>query len=637
MVDCSSTVVSVSYQLHGVTGVGNTTKHIYIDTKADTDVLMYFDPATAAAGTTGTKILFEIKKNEYHISSLFPGFSTMNLKGQLYFAKALLGGDGLNRTISQYMIDREDYIFRNPKSVLTYGIQTLYLQDQDCPNRFLTVDQDDPEMQLVYISINDVIPIFAINVYDLFEIVWTTRNATLTPEQDASNKAVRKLYGLHVYPTRGAATSGVTRVPANAEQIIIPLDVLNKTVKKFINYCTTHAHTPRWPDGGGPVELFRETFSSTLTRVGCPPPHDPEKQYMFISYLDNCSPFFNDFDLTAEYAQNLRTAIVMGIQTNQIFVRELKKNNGSPPRLTRKETAPAASPGFISIDKYDDGFLSGLQVLKEFDKIMTMLIDKVHHNDDEDNMETEVEKPTPATPMATATVTPTTSATAAPSGSGGGGVGNSNTWRNLQIFVQKIIKDKFNLKTILSGTSDTILLLGGGGVTGAIERKCTNRLVEHITAISNIKMATQELVFHSPAFDTSIGRPALSLSIKNLSKKFRTGPVKTQEEEKKKTKKAEEAKAELVNFAADPKLVIRLLNIIIVTNSKTAALLRTQDPDHGKRLQLKSRRPKKGNAIYPRVVFWRGTAKEDEAAPTSSSEFQKDLNVGEALRYILKT
>ena len=101
----------------------------------------------------------------------------MNLKGQLYFAKALLGGDGLNRTISQYMIDREDYILRNPQSVLTYGIQTLYMPGQRCPNRFLSVDQDDPEMRLVYISIydkdtKDLIDIFAIDVYRLFDLVW---------------------------------------------------------------------------------------------------------------------------------------------------------------------------------------------------------------------------------------------------------------------------------------------------------------------------------------------------------------------------------------------------------------------------------------------------------------------------------
>lgn len=529
-------VVSVSHQLHGVTGDGRTTKHIYID---GDEKLKYYDPGEA--GATSAEILFETKKNEYHISSLFPGFSTMNLKGQLYFAKALLGGDGLNRTIGQYMIDREDYILRNPESVLTYGIQTLYMPEQTCPNRFLSVDQDDPEMRVVYISIcdketNDLIDIFAIDVYRLFELVW---------DNDGDKAALHALKGTpQRIPRSGLSTATGSPDPELAEQVIIPLDVLNETVKLFLKKCCD-PDAERAFNEIEEVKLFRPTCHLI---VGS---HSYEaiqsEKYLFISYLDNCSPFFNDFDLKSTYADELRTAIVVGIQMNQIFVRELKKrysDRGKTP-LRRKQTS---GPGdkFISLDKYDDGFLSGLQVLIEFSKIMSMLIGATTHH--------------PAAAAAT--------------------VGVDDKWAGLKKFAQTIVTKKWHLKTILEEIAKPDSLLFGKIIIED-EQKYLTQLVEHITAISNIKMATQELVFR-----TVINESNIDDSIKELSEKYKG-----------------EAILEAGAATLDPTAITELLNVRIVTTQDIAKALTTPDLDHGKRLQLKSRRPKKGTAISPKVVF----------------------------------
>ena len=531
-----SFVVSVSHQLHGVTGCGKTTKHIYIDDGEDrARTLKYFAPGDADAGATKAPILFETRENEYHISSLFPGFSTMNLKGQLYFAKALLGGDGLNRTIGQYMIDREDYILRNPKSVLTYGIQTLFMPGQKCPNRFLSVDQDDPEMRVVYISIcdketNDLIDIFAIDVYRLFELVW---------DKDGDAAAFSELQGIPYREQRKRAIATGSPDPELAEQVIIPLDVLNETVKLFLKKCCD-PDTERAFNDIEEVKLFHLIVDSHSYEA------IQSEKYLFISYLDNCSPFFNDFDLKSTYADELRTAIVVGIQMNQIFVRELKKrysDRGKTP-LRRKQTS---GPGdkFISLDKYDDGFLSGLQVLIEFSKIMSMLIGATTH---------------PAVAAAT--------------------VGVDDKWAGLKEFAQTIVTKKWHLKTKLEDIAKPDSLLFKKIIIDD-EQKYLTHLVEHITAISNIKMATQELVFR-----TVINESNIEDSIKELSKKYKG-----------------EAILEAGAATLDPTAITELLNVRIVTTKYIAKALTTPDLDHGKRLQLKSRKPKKGTAISPKVVF----------------------------------
>ena len=66
-------VVSVSYQLHGVTGCGETTKHIYIDGEERARTLKYFDPENA--GATKAPILFKTKaKMNIILVVYFPGF-----------------------------------------------------------------------------------------------------------------------------------------------------------------------------------------------------------------------------------------------------------------------------------------------------------------------------------------------------------------------------------------------------------------------------------------------------------------------------------------------------------------------------------------------------------------------------------
>lgn len=493
-------VLSVSHQLHGVTGHGRNTKHINID---EYGKLKYFDPEDAAtAGTTTAPIVYKIPSNEYHISSLFPGFSTMNLKGQLYFAKALLGADGYNRTIAQYMIDREDHIRGNPTKILTYGIQTLFMPGQKCPNRFLTVDKDDPEMEIVYITVTDrknsgkTSSIFAITVYDLFNIVW------IEPDD---REALSILQGIPYRKQRSGMVVTGDPEPEQAEQIIIPLEVLNKTVRLFIDKCIDGVVPPGVPEELAVVmtsfieylpvefkemgtklkqhyntakELEKEFYDDMYKRFLCngeeklvstaimeknatylrdvltalqnsPPTttslsdtptqkfqqekavarmevddeadtergtalaskqEEEEWQkiqndwqkiqddyqeaiekaielessfYSFISFLDNCSPYFNDFDLNAEYADILRETVAEGIKRNQVFIKMLKKRyfrRTEKLRLGRMMTA-TSSDRYISLDKYDDGFKTGLQVILEFRKIMMMIAEST--SDDE--------------------------------------------------------------------------------------------------------------------------------------------------------------------------------------------------------------------------------------------------------------
>ena len=274
--------------------------------------------------------------------------------------------------------------------------------------------------------------------------------------------------------------------------------------------------------------------------------------YLFISYLDNCSPFFNDFDLKSEYADELRIAIVMGIQMNQIFVRELKKlysDRGNPP-LGRKQTS---GPGdkFISLDKYDDGFHSGLQVLIEFSKIMSMFIGQLTPAQQAQKKGT----PPPA---------------------------EEEKWTGLKEYAQTIVGDEWHLKTKLEDIAkpDSLLI---GQIISEEEQKYLAHLVQHITEISNIKMATQNLVF-----STVINKSDIEDSIKEPSKKY----------------KGKEAILEAGGATLDPATAItELLNVRIFTTGAIADKLKIPDPDHGKRLQLKSRRPKKGTAISPKVVF----------------------------------
>lgn len=254
-----------------------------------------------------TPIVFKLNNNVFVYDTSFPGYSTIETEDDDNFiCQTLNGKDNDNYSFANYIVDSERIKLEKPSKIWHFGDRFVYTPGDMCPNRGLTVEINNSKLETLHIRIH---------YFDEKEGDESIREISIINLLNMfgwSDDYESQYIFQQCVPIGKTRSSGFYK----ENDIVIPISVL--------------------------IQCVQSVFS--LSNVD------------YIFYLDNCAPFHDDIKKNDE--DLLLDSYVKGILNhNYLFSSLLKK-------VITTTKIPEHCENKIMPEKYDDGFISGYQILK---------------------------------------------------------------------------------------------------------------------------------------------------------------------------------------------------------------------------------------------------------------------------------